>query len=122
MQKNLNRMPEDPLDFTIVFSPLKPFKSTVDLHLIKKSGGRWKYRIFLEALPPKPDDHITISSELNQTTNLSFKLTNNKKIFTRFNANFTSGSDPEFTIMPKFGELEPYGRDGTTFVISFTPV
>ena len=45
--------------------PLKPFKTTVDLHLIKKSGGRWKYKILLEALEPKVDDTITIESEPN---------------------------------------------------------
>lgn len=24
--------------------------------------------------------------------------------------------------MPKSGQLEPYGREGTTFIISFTPI
>jgi len=30
--------------------------------------------------------------------------------------------DPEFNVIPKEGMLDPYGREGTTFVISFTPM
>jgi hypothetical protein len=39
-----------------------------------------------------------------------------------FTANFTAESDPEFTVYPKIGKLESYGRDGTNFIISFTPI
>jgi len=61
------------------FEPLKPFKTTIEFNILRKSGGKWKYRIVLEAFEPKPDDIITISSPLNKTTSVSFKLTNNKK-------------------------------------------
>lgn len=35
---------------------------------------------------------------------------------------FTPESDAEFTVLPKKGDLEPYGRDGANFIISFTPI
>ena len=31
-------------------------------------------------------------------------------------------SDSEFNILPKSGELEPLGREGKNFIVSFTPV
>ncbi len=31
-------------------------------------------------------------------------------------------SDSEFSILPKSGELEPLGREGKNFIVSFTPV
>ena len=39
-----------------------------------------------------------------------------------FTANFTAESDPEFSVFPKSGVLESYGRDGTNFIITFTPI
>ncbi len=32
----------DPLEFAIKFEPLKPFRTTVDLNINRKSGGRWR--------------------------------------------------------------------------------
>jgi hypothetical protein len=61
-------------------------------------------------------------SPLNRTSSVSFKLTNKAKSYAAFVANFTPDSDAEFSVMPKQGDLEPYGREGTTFIISFTPV
>jgi len=49
-------------------------------------------------------------------------LTNKAKEYANFIAYFTPDSDPEFTIMPKSGELEPAGREGKNFILSFTPV
>jgi hypothetical protein len=76
----------------------------------------------LEATVPKEDDIIVISSPLHRTTSVSFKLTNQKKQYASFTASFTPDSDPEFTVMPKSGELERLGTEGTTFIISFTPI
>ena len=36
---------------------MKPFKSgTLDLVITRPEGGRWKFRLQLEALEPDPDD------------------------------------------------------------------
>ena len=78
--------------------------------------------MMLEATVPKEDDQIVIQSPLNRTTSVSFKLTNQKKQYASFTATFTPDSDPEFTVMPKAGKLERQGTDGTTFIISFTPI
>ena len=51
-----------------------------------------------------------------------FKLSNRFKSFAQFTARFTPDSDPEFSVMPRSGDLEPIGRDGTTFIVTFTPV
>lgn len=78
--------------------------------------------MILEATAPKEDDLIVISSPLNRTTSVSFKLTNHRKKTAFFTASFTPESDPEFTIMPKQGDMERHGTEGTTFIISFTPI
>ena len=56
------------------------------------------------------------------TNSVCFKLTNRFKYSATFAAYFTPDSDPEFSIMPKSGELDPVGRDGKNFIVSFTPV
>lgn len=76
----------------------------------------------MEATEPEEDDTILISSPLNKTTSVSFKLTNKTKNYSKFTAAFSPESDAEFSVIPKIGDLEPYGREGTTFIISFTPV
>lgn len=63
-----------------------------------------------------------MSSNLHKTTSVSFKLTNKTKQFAPFTATFSPESDSEFTVFPKSGMLESYGRDGTNFIVSFTPV
>lgn len=120
--KNFLTSATDCLEFHAKFAPLKPFKQVIDLNVLRQAGGRWKFRIALEASEPKEDDVILISSPLNKTTSVTFKLTNKSKSFTPFVASFTTDSDAEFTVMPKAGNLESYGREGTTFVVSFTPM
>jgi len=56
--------------------------------------------LVLEATAPKEDDLIVISSPLNRTTSVSFKLTNHRKNTAFFTASFTPELDPEFTSMP----------------------
>lgn len=113
---------DDELLYQVKFSPMKPFKTSFDLIISRRTGGRWKFRVFLEATDPDEDDTLVIYSALNSTKSVSFKLTNRYKSFASFNAFFTPDSDPEFSIMPKSGDLEPLGREGRTFVVSFTPI
>ena len=69
--------------------------------VLRQSGGRWKYKIQLEATEPDEDDVILISSPLNKTTSVQFKLTNKTKSFARFTASFSPDSDAEFSVIPK---------------------
>ncbi|CAG9335550.1 unnamed protein product [Blepharisma stoltei] len=120
--KNIISSPAEALEFSVKFEPLRPFKTQVELLIYKGSGGRWKYNIMLEALDPDIDDTINIESQINKTTSIAFKLTNQFKAFAEFEAFFTPESDSCFAIQPNQGILEPYGREGTTFIVSFTPV
>ena len=63
--KNKIENKSDLLEFMFFFKPLKPFKTIVDFFLSKKSGGRWKFKILLEALDPDYFETITIVSQLN---------------------------------------------------------
>lgn len=60
---------------------------------------------------------------MNDTRSVQFHLTNYYKKYANFVAHFTTDSDPEFTVMPKKGELVPFGSSHkTVFQISFTPI
>ena len=93
----------------------------MEFHILRKIGGKWRYFLEIAANEPEEDDLINISSSLLKTASVCFKLTNKTKHFAAFVANYTPESDSEFTIFPRSGTLESYGRDGTTFIISFTP-
>jgi len=112
---------EEPLVFDLRFEPLRPFKTNVEFIVYKSSGGRWKFNVIFEALDPEIDDSIVIQSPLHKTSSVSFKLSNHLKSFADFHAFFTQDSAAEFTVYPKSGQLEPYGKDGTNFIVSFTP-
>ena len=71
--------------------------------------------------PPTPDDKIEIVAEMNKPSSTRFKLTNRVKQYAKFKAYFATGAANELNVSPKAGELEPFGRDGTAFDISFAP-
>lgn len=113
--------PEDPLEFALRFEPLRPYKTNCEFVVYKSTGGRWKFNMILEAHEPEVDDVIAIQSPLHKTSSVSFKLNNHMKSYAEFTAHFTAESAAEFAVNPKQGVLEPYGKDGTTFIVSFTP-
>ena len=43
------------------------------------------------------------------------------RTYAEFNAFFTPDSAPEFVVYPKTGLLDAYGKEGTNFIVSFTP-
>lgn len=87
-----------PLEFTMRFEPLKPYKAQAELVIYKSSGGRWKFNAVFEATEPQVDDIININSPLQKTSSVSFKLTNHIKQHSPFQAYFAEGSAPEFGI------------------------
>merc|ERR1712166_393463 len=113
--------PEDPIRFYMKFEPLRPYKAHTELMIYKSSGGRWKFNVIFEALEPEVDDSITIQSPLHKTSSVSFRLNNHLKSYAEFTAYFTADSAPEFLVQPKNGLLAPYGKEGTNFIVSFTP-
>ena len=78
--------------------------------------------MLIEAKDPDLDDTIVIEAPMHKNTSVAFRLCNHFKQYASFEAFFAEGSDPFFTIQPEKGILEPYGREGTQFVVSFTPV
>lgn len=112
---------DDPLEFNLRFEPLRPYKTSCEFIVYKSTGGRWKFNVILEALEPEVDDVITIQSPLHKVSSVSFKLNNHLKSHAEFQAFFTPDSAAEFAVQPQTGSLEPYGKDGTTFLVSFKP-
>jgi len=120
--KNKVSSPGESVIFNAKFQPLKPFKSILEFAILKVTGGRWKYKIHLESTTPDPDDTIYLTAPLGKTTSVAFRLTNITKMATEFQGDFTPESDSEFSVLPKTGLLDALGKDGTQFIVSFTPV
>ena len=67
-----------------------------------------RFKLHLEASLPDPDDTVLITSAINKTSSVSFKLHNYNKYNAEFVAGFTPDSDSEFAISPKTGILEAH--------------
>jgi len=109
-----------PLKFNLTFEPLRPLNAVIQFMIHRQNGGVWKYDLELEATEPEIDDVIVISSLLGQPSSVTFSLTNQFTVYTPFKAYFTPDSALEFSVEPKSGLLEPYGSQGTQFVVSYT--
>jgi hypothetical protein len=108
--KNKVTSPIDNVTFNAKFQPLKPFKAVLEFAILKSTGGRWKFKIYVESTLPDPDDTIFLTAPLGKTTSIAFRLTNITKSPTEFQADFTPESDSEFSIMPKTGILDALGK------------
>ncbi|EKX37711.1 hypothetical protein GUITHDRAFT_116187 [Guillardia theta CCMP2712] len=107
--------------FTMVFEPLKPIQAKVQLRVTRPSGGRWLYDLDVVAEQAEVDDEIMMEGSLNRVNTVSFKMTNQFDEPASFHAFFSLDSSPEFQVSPSQGMLSPYGSEGTTFLLSFSP-
>ena len=105
----------------VVFEPLKATRCKIQILVTRASGGRWRFDMELVASSPDVDDTIRIEGNVNVSSSVSFRLTNQFDSPAAFQAYFSLESPPEFTVTPESGMLEPYGSEGTNFVVSFTP-
>lgn len=103
------------------FAPLRPFIAMCNLVVTRASGGRWRFDLKLEATEPEVDDIISIQSPLNKPASVAFRLCNHTGVYANFDAFFDAESAYEFTVQPTSGVLEPQGKQGTTFVITYKP-
>ena len=113
------------LDFTVAFTPLRPYQGAVELLVKKKSGGIWRFEMHFEATPPPPDDTIVMQAAVAQRGGVGFALSNVFPEELPFKAYFTSDSAAEFTVSPAKGMLapaavHPHSTAPTQFVVSFS--
>jgi hypothetical protein len=109
--KNYLNSSEDCLIYTVKYTPQKPFKAGAEIIITRANGGRWKFRVMTTSLEPEIDDTIVITSPLNVTSSVQFKLTNSsQKYSSDFTAEFSHDSASELTVFPRSGKLEPVVR------------
>jgi hypothetical protein len=111
---------EDTLHLSVVFEPLRPNRVPCSLIIHKRSGGRWRFEVAVEATQPEIDDTIRIQAEINRVSSVSFKIANQFDFPTEFKAFFTMDSSFEFTVHPTQGVLDPYPTE-FPFIVSFSP-
>jgi len=112
----------DSLKYQVNFDPLKTFHTMIHLVVIRRSGGRWRFEMTLEATEPEPDDMIKIEAANNTTANVVFRLNNRFLAYAQFQAYFSTDSAYTLSVSPTSGVLAPYGGEGTQFVVSFSPI
>jgi hypothetical protein len=88
---------------------------------LAENGCKWVYKVKFSFLPPPVDDELEIATGINKPASVKFKLTNRMKTHAKFRAFFSSDSSVDFSVNPKNGELEPYGREGTSIEVVFCP-
>ncbi|XP_053397416.1 cilia- and flagella-associated protein 47-like isoform X4 [Mercenaria mercenaria] len=110
------------LVFNVIFNPFRTMDYGVTLEVKASQGGVWKFPIRFLALEPPVDDLIDIEATgLGKESSVGFRLTSQTKYPLQYNAYFSAGSDPEFTISPATGELLPLGSNGTLVRVGFCP-
>ncbi|XP_010120801.1 PREDICTED: putative uncharacterized protein CXorf30 homolog, partial [Chlamydotis macqueenii] len=110
------------LIFNIVFAPNKPMRNEATLVVRCTTGGIWKFPVLFIATEPEVEDVINIEAVgLNKESIVGFKLTSQTRNPEPFTAHFLAGSDPEFLVLPKAGELLPAGTEGTHITVGFKP-
>lgn len=107
--------------YRLLFEPLKTYTATVEMLIESKNRGRWRVQAELESTDPMPDDIIALTAAVGGSDKVAFKLSNRFLGFSSFQAYFTAKSSSHFSVTPTSGVLAPYGSDGTTFVVSFSP-
>jgi hypothetical protein len=101
--------------------PLRPFSAMCNLVVSQAGAGRWRFDVKIEVDEPEVDDHIVIESPLNKSASVAFRLTNATAAYAEYEAFFAADSAYEFSVTPTSGVLEPAGKTGTTFVITYRP-
>lgn len=107
--------------YRLLFEPLKTFNASTELLITCKNKGRWRAEIDLQSTEPDVDDIIDLTAPVGGTDRVGFKLNNRFLGFSSFDAYFTAKSSKHFSITPTSGVLAPYGAEGTSFVVSFSP-
>ncbi len=75
----------------------------------------------LQADSSEHDDTIHLVSTLNQTSSVTFHLTNRTAEDAIFTALVLPETQKGFVVSPLQGILNTYGSDGTRFTVNFTP-
>jgi hypothetical protein len=101
--------------------PLRPFSAMCNLVVSQAGAGRWRFDVKIDVSEPEVDDLILIESPLNKSASVAFRLTNATPAYAEFEAFFAAESAYEFSVSPTSGVLEPAGKQGTTFVITYRP-
>lgn len=111
------------LAFEAIFTPLRAMKTEAELKIIKANGGRWMFKILIEAQEADVDDTIVILAAPTKSAGVSFQVRNQLDYPTPFIAFFTEGTPQELTVTPKSGIMDSSqsSNPGVSFKVAFSP-
>lgn len=111
----------EPVQCQLIFAPMRPFSTAVQLLVTRNSGGRWPFEVQLNAQEPDPDDTIVVEAALKTTATVAFKLQNRFDAYAPFQAFFSADSSVNLAVTPHSGLLAPEAAGGTALTVSFSP-
>ncbi|XP_040859058.1 cilia- and flagella-associated protein 47 [Ochotona curzoniae] len=110
------------LFFAVKFAPKRPLRAHITLKIECLTQGIWKFPIMLIATDPDVDDVINIRGiGLFKESVVTFRLTSQTRHPEPFTTFFLPGSDEEFFVKPRAGELPACNSEGTLITVGFTP-
>lgn len=114
----------------VLFEPLREFNAEVEISLNSMKWGKWISLIHLNSSPPPVDDTISLVASVGSSDAIKFNLCNRFLVPSTFQAFFSSGSSPHFSVTPTRGVLPPHNQGldsetlanyGTGFVVTYQP-
>ncbi|MEW5300161.1 MAG: hypothetical protein WDW36_003110 [Sanguina aurantia] len=100
--------PHSPLRYRMLWSPAYPLApTTVELAVLKASGGRWRFEIQLEASEADLDGSITIEAASGTTASSPVLLYSSTHQAEPFTASLSADTPLLFNILPAQGFLPP---------------
>lgn len=113
--------PEEPVVVRVNFAPGKPFTGEAEIVVARRTGGRWRFGLRVEATEPEPDDRIAVEGTPGATSSVRFPLVSPGDGFQPYHAYFTTDSADALAVQPTSGVLPPADQPGEVFTVSFAP-
>jgi hypothetical protein len=105
--------PDEALRYSVQFEPQKTMSVVVDLIITKKSGGRWRFEMHLEASQPDLDGELVVEAGVGQLGRTPLYLYAQGETPVEFTARLTTDTDLDLEVQPRRGTLYPQEEDGT---------
>ena len=75
----------------VSLEPLKPFRTSVEVIVKRKTGGgRWRYEVRVDSTDPPPDDSISLKAPVGGVSSAVFRLCNRYLAYAPFQVSATA--------------------------------
>ncbi|XP_049622847.1 cilia- and flagella-associated protein 47 [Suncus etruscus] len=110
------------LMFALIFIPMKPVRTRINLKIESEIDGIWRYPIFLNVEQPDVDGIVDIEAVgLNKESSVELRLKSTSRNPQPFTAYFLSKTSDEIFVIPDKGVIQPHQSETGIITIGFKP-